>query len=250
MNRFWVIGNSKKVLFPGKSVFIFLLSYFCTLFSKNWLFATRPPFLNRWYLINGSFLSRVTFHIRSKRQKSCTLIVILVKCLYLTSPIFNSSAKSNRTFYGLFKKVIPPFLKKKSCLKKGIFLNFRTVAKNKKREKLYHTWFMMISILTSTAPGIACSLMRPILFYSSCCDDSVWVVKEGLWRGLSLHLIVVDIERSYGGPKHKHGWTWDWVQGQCFITTFHTIFKHILLFYPTTHPTLQPLKSYIFHYNL
>ena len=34
-----------------------------------------------------------------KRQKSCTLIVILVKCLYLTSPIFNSSAKSNRTFY-------------------------------------------------------------------------------------------------------------------------------------------------------
>ena len=26
MNRFWVIGNSKKVLFPGKSVFIFLLA--------------------------------------------------------------------------------------------------------------------------------------------------------------------------------------------------------------------------------
>ena len=24
MNRFWVTGNSKKVLFPGKSVFIFL----------------------------------------------------------------------------------------------------------------------------------------------------------------------------------------------------------------------------------
>ena len=34
-----------------------------------------------------------------KRQKSCTLIVICVKCLYLTSPIFNSSSKSNRTFY-------------------------------------------------------------------------------------------------------------------------------------------------------
>ena len=26
MNRFWVIGDSKKVLFPGKSVFIFLLA--------------------------------------------------------------------------------------------------------------------------------------------------------------------------------------------------------------------------------
>ena len=27
MNRLWVIGDSKKALFPGKSVFIFLLSY-------------------------------------------------------------------------------------------------------------------------------------------------------------------------------------------------------------------------------
>ena len=34
-----------------------------------------------------------------KRQKNWTLIVIKVKCLYLTSPIFNSSAKLNRTFY-------------------------------------------------------------------------------------------------------------------------------------------------------
>ena len=43
-------------------------------------------------------LRKVTLHICSKRQKSCTLIVILVKCLYLTSPIFNSSSKSNRLF--------------------------------------------------------------------------------------------------------------------------------------------------------
>ena len=34
-----------------------------------------------------------------ERQKSCTLIVIWVKCLYLTSPTFNSSAKSNRLFF-------------------------------------------------------------------------------------------------------------------------------------------------------
>ena len=63
MNRFWVIGNSKRVLFPEKSVFILLLSYFCTLFSKNGLFATWPPFLNRWLLRNGSFLRKVTFHM-------------------------------------------------------------------------------------------------------------------------------------------------------------------------------------------
>ena len=41
----------------------------------------------------------MTYISNGKRQKSCTLIVILVKCLYLTSPIFNSLAKSNRTFY-------------------------------------------------------------------------------------------------------------------------------------------------------
>ena len=63
MNRFWVIGDSKRVLFPEKSVFILLLSYFCTLFSKNWLFATRPPFLNRRLLINGPFSRIVTFHM-------------------------------------------------------------------------------------------------------------------------------------------------------------------------------------------
>ena len=33
-----------------------------------------------------------------KRQKSCTLIVIWVKCLYLTSPTFNLSSKSHRLF--------------------------------------------------------------------------------------------------------------------------------------------------------
>ena len=82
MNRFWVIGNSKKVLFPGKSVFIFLLSYFCTLFSKNWLFATRPPFLNRWYLINGSFLSRVTFHMVNVKRVVLKLLIWSNVCIW------------------------------------------------------------------------------------------------------------------------------------------------------------------------
>ena len=98
MNRLWVIGDSKKVLFPGKSVFIFLLSYFCTLFSKNCLFATRPPFFES-LITHKRFVFKESYISYGKRQKSCTLIVIWVKCLYLTSPIFNSSAKSNRLFF-------------------------------------------------------------------------------------------------------------------------------------------------------
>ena len=34
-----------------------------------------------------------------KRQKSCTLIVIWVKCLYVTPLIFNSLSESNRIFF-------------------------------------------------------------------------------------------------------------------------------------------------------
>ena len=45
------------------------------------------------------FVFKESYISYGKRQKSCTLIVIWVKCLYLTSPIFNSLAKSNRTFY-------------------------------------------------------------------------------------------------------------------------------------------------------
>ena len=45
-----------------------------------------------------------------QRQKSCTLIVIQVKCLYLTSPIFNSSAKSNRLFLLQRRKYNVPIL--------------------------------------------------------------------------------------------------------------------------------------------
>ena len=44
------------------------------------------------------FIFKDSYISNGKRQKSCTLIVIWVKCLYLTSPTFNSSAKSNRIF--------------------------------------------------------------------------------------------------------------------------------------------------------
>ena len=51
-------------------------------------------FFESLILINGSFLKE-SYISYGKRQKSCTLIVIWVKCLYLTSPTFNSSAKSS-----------------------------------------------------------------------------------------------------------------------------------------------------------
>ena len=98
MNRLWVIGDSKKVLFPGKSVFIFLLSDFCTLFCQKHTFCYPTTFIES-LITHKRFIFKESYISYGKRQKSCTLIVILVKCLYLTSPIFNSLAKSNRTFY-------------------------------------------------------------------------------------------------------------------------------------------------------
>ena len=42
----------------------------------------------------------------AKRQKSCTLIVIWVKCLYLTTPTFNLSSKTHRLFYCKGRSII------------------------------------------------------------------------------------------------------------------------------------------------
>ena len=68
MNRFWVIGDSKKALFWKKPVFFIFYKLFLHTFPKNGLFATRPPFLN------GRAVTRYISY--GKRQKSCTLIVI------------------------------------------------------------------------------------------------------------------------------------------------------------------------------
>ena len=81
-----------------KSVFIFLLSKFCTLFCQKWTFCYPTTFIES-LISHKRFIFEESYISYGKRQKSCTLIVIKVKCLYLTSPIFNSSAKSNRTFY-------------------------------------------------------------------------------------------------------------------------------------------------------
>ena len=53
--------SQKKKSLKHTKTYFFL--FFCTLFAKNGLFAIWPPFLNRRLLINGSFLSIVTFHM-------------------------------------------------------------------------------------------------------------------------------------------------------------------------------------------
>ena len=87
----------KGTFFEKKSIFVFLLSYFCTLFSKNWTFWYSTTFFES-LMTHKRFIFEESYISYGKRQKSCTLIVIWVKCLYLTSPTLNSSAKSNRLF--------------------------------------------------------------------------------------------------------------------------------------------------------
>ena len=54
MNRLWVIGDSKKVLFPGKVRFYFLIKLFAHFFFQKTLFDRWPPFFL------DSFLKKVT----------------------------------------------------------------------------------------------------------------------------------------------------------------------------------------------
>ena len=64
----------KKDCFLKKSVFIFLLSSFCTFFAKNGLFATRPPLLN--LITHKRLIFKESYISYGKRQKSCTLIIV------------------------------------------------------------------------------------------------------------------------------------------------------------------------------
>ena len=98
MDCLWVIGDSKKgALKKKKSAFwFFLLSYFCTLFfAKNGLFATFFESL----ITHKRFIFEESYIFYNKRQELYFNCYFSVKCLYLTSPIFNSPAKSNRIFF-------------------------------------------------------------------------------------------------------------------------------------------------------
>ena len=85
----------KKGTFLKKWVFIKL---FLHTFWQKWTFCYTTTFFEL-LITHKQFIFEHSCVSYGKRQKSCTLIVIWVKCLYLTSPIFNSSAKSNRLFF-------------------------------------------------------------------------------------------------------------------------------------------------------
>ena len=85
MNRLWVIGDSKKVVFfPGKSSFYFLIKLFLqkqlNKKIKTDFSATRPPFFES-LITHKRFVFKESYISHGKRQKSCTLIVIWVKCI-------------------------------------------------------------------------------------------------------------------------------------------------------------------------
>ena len=56
------MGDSRKVLLK-KVRFYFFIKLLLHTFCQNGLFATQPHFFNHWYLINGSFFRKVTFHM-------------------------------------------------------------------------------------------------------------------------------------------------------------------------------------------
>ena len=88
----------KKGCFLKKVCFYFFIKRFLHTFCQKRTFCYPTTFFEL-LITHKRFIFEHSYISYSKRQKSCTLIVVLVKCLYLTSPIFNSSAKLNRTFY-------------------------------------------------------------------------------------------------------------------------------------------------------
>ena len=88
----------KKGTFSRKIRFYFFLKLFLHTFCQKRTFCYSTTFFES-LITHKRFIFKESYISYGKRQKSCTLIVIWVKCLYLTSPTFNSSAKSNRLFY-------------------------------------------------------------------------------------------------------------------------------------------------------
>ena len=98
VTRFMSNRRFKKGTFSRKiRIYFFLLSNFCTLFAQKRTICY-PTTIFELLITHKRWIFEESYISYGKRQKSCTLIVILVKCLCLTSPTFNSSAKSNRLF--------------------------------------------------------------------------------------------------------------------------------------------------------
>ena len=78
--------------------FYFFIYRFLHTFGQKRTFCYTTTFVES-LITHKRFVFEESYISYGKRQKSCTLIVIFVKCLYLTSPIFNTSAKSNSTSF-------------------------------------------------------------------------------------------------------------------------------------------------------
>ena len=88
----------KKGCFLKKVSFYFFIKRFLHTFCQKRTFCYPTTFIES-LITHKRFVFEESYILYGKRQKSCTFIVVYVKCLYLTSQIFNSSVKSNRTFY-------------------------------------------------------------------------------------------------------------------------------------------------------
>ena len=90
--RFKKGGRVAKSPFLEKSVQILFNKKIKTdFFQKSTFFES--PIAHKRFVFGHTYISF------GKRQKSCTLIVILIRLSYLTSPIFNSSSKSTGFFF-------------------------------------------------------------------------------------------------------------------------------------------------------
>ena len=88
----WTVSElsaiQKRHFFEKKSILFFIKQFWHT-FCQKQTFCYPTTFIeslitHKWFIFEESYIWN------GKHQKSCTLIVIYVKCLYLKSPIFNS----------------------------------------------------------------------------------------------------------------------------------------------------------------
>ena len=86
------------------------------------------------------FIFEESYILNGKRQKSCTLIVILVKCLYLTSPTFNSSPNRNTGFFIANKEVVYNKILLKTWQKKRFSSEFLQIQTKKQIYQLMMAW--------------------------------------------------------------------------------------------------------------
>ena len=96
--RFKKSGRVAKSQFLEKKLFNKKIK--TDFFQKSTFFES--PITHKRFIFEHSYISY------GKRQKSCTLIVILVILSYLTSPIFNSSSKSTGFFFANEEVVVKP----------------------------------------------------------------------------------------------------------------------------------------------